>query len=197
MQQGSSGWKGVLYLFVVLAVTAGLTALQLEYRGFQGPLSDNILIFLLISANFLLLAAVIFMMAKTLWKLWMERKEGVLGARFRTKLVVAFVSLSFIPPVLLFIIGSGMFTRSIERLFSLRIENSLKDSVAVSQEYYNRIEKETALFGKQISLQMSEARLLTQFDSQVLKEYLTKKAVEYGLGSVELFTAPSERSVAG
>ena len=169
--------------------------LQLQYRGFEGPLSDNILILILINANFLLLAAVIFMIAKSLWKLSMERKHGVLGARFRTKLVFAFVSLSFIPPILLFFIGSGMFTSSIERLFSLRIENSLKDSVSLAQEYYDRLQKEAFVFGKQISRQMTEARLLSRFENQVLKDYLARKAEEYGLGSVELFTSPRERAV--
>lgn len=192
----NGGWKGVLYLVSFLLLTALAIVLQLQYRGFEGPLSDNILILILINANFLLLAAVIFMMARSLWKLWMERRQGVLGARFRTKLVFAFVSLSFIPPVLLFLIGSGMFTRSIERLFSLRIENSLKDAVSVSQEYYDRLQKEAFVFGKQISRQMTDARLLSQFEKQVLKDYLTKKAEEYGLGSVELFTSPRERTVA-
>jgi len=135
-REDKTGWRGVLYLVAFLLLTALAIALQLKYRGFEGPLSDNILILLLINANFLLLTAVIFMMARSLWKLWVERRQGVLGARFRTKLVIAFVSLSFIPPVLLFLIGSGMFTASIERLFSLRIENSLKDSVSVAQEYY-------------------------------------------------------------
>ena len=195
IKESNTGWKRVLYLFIFLAVTAIATALQLEYRGFQLPLSDNILIFLLISANFLLLAAVIFMMARSLWKLWIEQKQGVLGARFRTKLVTAFVSLSFIPPVLLFIIGTGMFTSSIERLFTLRIENALKDSVAVAEEYYNRLRQDAVVFGRQISRQMTETRLLGRFENQVIKDYLTRKAEEYGLGSVEIFTAPRERVV--
>ena len=194
--EANGGWKGVLYLVSFLLLTALAIVLQLQYRGFEGPLSDNILILILINANFLLLAAVIFMTARSLWKLWMERRQGVLGARFRTKLVFAFVSLSLIPPVLLFLIGSGMFTRSIERLFSLRIENSLKDAVSVSQEYYDRLQQEAFVFGKQISRQMTDARLLSQFEKQVLKEYLARKAEEYGLGSVELFTSPRERTVA-
>jgi two-component system nitrogen regulation sensor histidine kinase NtrY len=194
-QESKTGWRGILYLFVFLAVTAGITALQLEYRGFEGPLSDNILIFILISANFLLLAAVIFMIARSLWKLSVERKHGVLGARFRTKLVFAFVSLSFIPPVLLFLIGSGMFTRSIERLFSLRIENSLKDSVAMAQEYYDRLQRDALVFGRQISRQVTDTQLLNKSESQVLKDYLARKAEEYDLGSIELFTAPRTRAV--
>jgi two-component system, NtrC family, nitrogen regulation sensor histidine kinase NtrY len=194
-KEGQTGWKGVLYLFGFLALTALAIVLQLEYRGFGGPLSDNILVFLLVSANFLLFAVVIVMIAKSLWKLSVERKHGVLGARFRRKLVFAFVSLSFIPPVLLYFIGSGMFTSSIERLFSLRIENSLKDSVALAQEYYDRLQKDAFVFAKQISRQMSETRLLTRFETPVLKDYLSKKGSEYGLGSVELFLGPNKRTI--
>jgi len=97
--------------------------------------------------------------------------------------------------VLLFLIGSGMFTRSIERLFSLRIENSLKDSVSVAQEYYDRLQQEATVFGKRISGQVADARLFPRFEQQLLKDYLARKADEYGLGSVELFSSPRERSV--
>ncbi len=194
-KEGQTGWRGVLYLFGFLTLTALAIVLQLKYRGFEGPLSDNLLIIFLINANFLLLAAVIFMIAKSLWKLSMERKHGVLGARFRRKLVFAFVSLSFIPPILLFLIGSGMFTSSIERLFSLRIENSLKDSVSLAQEYYDRVQNDALVFGKQISKQMTDARLLSRFENTVLKDYLAKKADEYGLGSVELFADSRKRLV--
>ena len=190
-----TGLRGVLYLFILVLLTAGAILLQLRFRGFVGPLSNNILIFILVLANFLLLSAVIFMTARSLWKLSVERKRGVLGARFRTRLVAAFVSLSFIPTILLFIIGSGMFTGSIERLFSLRAENSVRDSVFVAQAYYDRLKTEALDFGKQISRQMTEERLLDRFEKAALKEYLAKKAAEYGLGAVELFTAPRERVV--
>ena len=194
-KEQQTGFKGVLYLLVFMLLTAVAIVLQLRFRGFEGPLSDNLLIIVLINANFLLLAAVIFMIARSLWKLSIERKQRVLGARFRTKLVTAFVSLSFIPPVLLFIIGSGMFTSSIERLFSLRIENSLKASRSVAQAYYDLLDKKALVFGRQISRQMTEERLLNRFEQPVLKEYLARKAVEYDLGAIELITAPRERAV--
>ena len=194
-KEGPSGIRSLLYLLGFVILTALAIVLQIKYRGFEGPLSDNILIIILINANFLLLVTVIFMTARSLWKLSIERRRGVLGARFRTKLVAAFVSLSFIPPVLLFIIGSGMFTKSIERLFSLKIENSLQDSVSVAQSYYDRLRSEANQFASQISLQMTEERILARFDTPVLKNYLQRKADEYGLGSVELFLAPKERSV--
>ncbi len=191
-----SGLRGVLYLFGVMVLTALVVVFQIKYRGFEGPLSDYILIISLITANYLLLAAVIFMTARSLWKLSIERKHGVLGAKFRTKLVAAFVSLSFIPPILLFLIGTGMFTSSIERLFSLKIENSLKDSVNLAQAYFDRLHDEAFFFGRQISRQMTEERLLSRFEKPEIKGYLAKKTAEYGLGSAELFAAPRERTAA-
>ncbi len=193
---GNSGLRGVLYLFGIMILTALAALLLIKYRGFGGPLSDNLLIIILINANFLLLSAVVFMTARSLWKLSIERKRGVLGAKFRTKLVAAFVSLSFIPPVLLFFIGTGMFTGSMERLFSLKFEKSLQDSVSLAQAYYDRLREQAFDFGRQISRQVTDERLLTRFESPVLKDYLEKKAAEYGLGSVELFVSPDERAVA-
>jgi len=186
-QVETTGLKGLLTVIALLLLTAAAIILQIRYRGFEGPLSDNLLILILINANFLLLASVIFLIGRSLWKLSVERRSKVLGAKFRTKLVAAFVSLSFIPTILLFVIGSGMYTRGIERLFSLRLEAALQDSVSVSQSYYDRLRGQARSFGRQISKQMSDQRLIERFDTPVLKEYLAKKAAEYEIGAVELF----------
>ena len=69
------------------------------------------------------------------------------------------------------------------------------EGVSVAQAYYDRLQKEATVFSKQISGQMADARLLPQFEKQVLRDYLARKADEYGLGSVELFSSPRERSV--
>lgn len=191
----TTGLRSVLYLLGFMLLSALVVVLQLKYRGFEGPLSDNLLIIILINGNFLLLSAVVVMIARSLWKLSIERKQRVLGARFRTKLVTAFVSLSFIPPILLFIIGSGMFTRSIERLFNLKVENSLKASVSVAQAYYDHYQQQALFFSRQISKQMQEERILDRLERPMLREYLARKADEYDLGALELITAPRERAV--
>jgi two-component system nitrogen regulation sensor histidine kinase NtrY len=188
-REANTGFKGIITVTAFLLLTAAAILLQIKYRGFEGPLSDNLLILILINANFLLLAAVIFLIGRNIWKLSVERRSKVLGAKFRTKLVVAFVSLSFIPTILLFIIGSGMYTRGIERLFSLRLETALQDSVSVSRAYYDRLKDQSLMFSRQISRQITEERMLLRFEPSVLREYLTKKASEYGVGAIELFAA--------
>ncbi len=186
-QPSTSGFKSILTVFAFLLLTAAAILLQIRYRGFEGPLSDNLLILILINANFLLLAAVIFMIGRSLWKLSVERRSKVLGAKFRTKLVAAFVGLSFIPTILLFIFGSGMYTRGMERLFSLRFEVALRDSVALSQAYYDRLRGQALGFARQISAQLSREQAFLPLDPPGLQALLKGKAEEYSIGSAAVF----------
>src|SRR5258706_10961544 len=67
--------------------------------------SSNIVFFLLINLNLILLVLLIFLVARNLVKLIFERRNRILGARLRTRLVLAFVCLSLVPTVLLFMIA--------------------------------------------------------------------------------------------
>lgn len=183
----TSGLKSILTVTTFLLLTAAAILLQIRYRGFEGPWSDNLLILILINANFLLLAAVIFMIVRSLWKLSVERRSKVLGAKFRTKLVAAFVGLSFIPTILLFIFGSGMYTRGMERLFSLRLEVALRDSVTLSQAYYDRLRGQALGFARQIGSQLAREQAFAPLEPQALQTFLANKAEEYGIGAAAVF----------
>ena len=75
-------------------------------------------------------------MIRNLVKLIFERKRKVLGAKLRTKLVVAFISLSLVPTVLLFFVAVGFITNSVEHWFNAQVEHSLQGSLEVAQTYY-------------------------------------------------------------
>ena len=73
------------------------------------PQSSNIVLYLLINLNLILLVLLIFLVARNLVKLLFERRRGILGARLRTRLVLAFAALSLFPTVLLFLVAQGFF----------------------------------------------------------------------------------------
>jgi len=76
-----------------------------EYYLISGssPLStgSNVLIFAVINLNILLILLLGFLVVRNLVKLVFEDRKNILGAKLRTKLVIAFVSLSLIPTILL------------------------------------------------------------------------------------------------
>jgi two-component system nitrogen regulation sensor histidine kinase NtrY len=89
---------------VIVVVVAVLTLVESRVINFGAdiPVSNTILMFILININLLLLILLIFLVFRNLAKLLYARRRRVMGARLRTRLVMAFVALSLLPTTILF-----------------------------------------------------------------------------------------------
>ena len=76
----------------------------------------------------LLLVALTFVLLRNLLKLYAERRLGVLGSRFRTRMVIAALGLSLLPVLVMFILAYGLMNRSIDKWFSGPVEQIEADS---------------------------------------------------------------------
>ncbi len=86
--------------------------------------SEETLIFAALSALiFLLFVALVFVLIRTLLRLYAERKTGVLGSKFRSRMVMGALLLSLGPVIFLFMFSYGLMNRSIERWFSRPVED--------------------------------------------------------------------------
>ncbi len=86
--------------------------------------SQETLIFAALSALiFLLFVALVFVLIRTLLRLYAERKTGVLGSKFRSRMVMGALVLSLGPVIFLFMFSYGLMNRSIERWFSRPVED--------------------------------------------------------------------------
>ncbi|MBI2347234.1 MAG: PAS domain-containing protein, partial [Deltaproteobacteria bacterium] len=154
----------------------------------ESSLSGNIGFFLLLNINIILLILLIFLVVRNLVKLIFERKKRILGSRLRVRLVLAFIALSLVPSVLLFIIAGGFVTRSFERLLDVQVENALQGSLEIGQTYYQNSANNALFYARQLSQRITQEGL---FDSQrvgELKEFIQAKQREYNLGTVEVFS---------
>ena len=61
-------------------------------------------------------------MLRTLLRLYAERKTGVLGSKFRSRMVLGALLLSLGPVIFLFLFSYGLINRSIEKWFSRPVE---------------------------------------------------------------------------
>ena len=138
---------GIVSILILL-----LTTLEMKFPQVVGriPVANNIIIFSLININIILILLLIFLVIRNLVKLIFERKRKVLGAKLRTKLVVAFVSLSLVPTILLFLVAAGFITNSVEHWFSAQVEQSLQGSLEVAQTYYRDFANSTVSTAQQI-----------------------------------------------
>ena len=100
-------------LIVLIIVVVSILAYALNrklYFGSDFPLSNQILMFLLININLLLLLLLIFLVFRNLVKLLYDRRRKVMGARLRTRLVIAFVTLTLVPTMVLFLFSIKFIT---------------------------------------------------------------------------------------
>ena len=80
----------------------------------------------------LLFVALTFVLARNLLKLFAERRLGVLGSKFRTRMVVGALLLSFVPVMVMYWFAYGLMNRSINIWFSTPVEEVREDTDAMA-----------------------------------------------------------------
>jgi len=117
--------------FILLTILFSQQAFNLTFL--RPDTSSQALVFAALSALvFLLFVVLCLMLARILLKLLAERRGGVMGSKFRTKLVSGALVLSFGPVVFLFIFAYGLMNRSIDKWFSTPVEEVRRDTATVS-----------------------------------------------------------------
>ena len=187
--------REMMIIFFLLALIGFLFYLQTHVSlwGDQVPIANNILVISLISLNIILLLLLVFLILRNVVKLIFERKRKVLGSKLRTKLVLAFISLSLVPTILLFFIATYFITSSIERWFSIQVESSLQESLVVGQLYYQNTSNNALYYARQISQGLIHQRLLEKANQVFLPNFLKAKRTEFNLGAVEIISDQLEK----
>ncbi len=187
-------WVITLVVFLLLIVFTRFEA-QLFQLTAKLPLSNSILVLAIINLNILLIILFLFLIFRNLFKLLLERRRAVPGAKLRTKLVVTFIALSLIPTMLLYFVSAGFITSSIENWFNQQIESSLQESLDVAQTYYKNSASNALYYADQIAQMIKEQRLLKQENLVQLESLVQRKQAEYNLGIVEVFSSTFEELV--
>lgn len=184
-------WRREILIILVLLPGIGLLFfLQTHISTWkvEAPFPNNLLIISLIGLNILLLLLLLFLILRNVVKLIFERKRQVLGAKLRTKLVLAFITLSLIPTILLFFTAINFITSSIESWFSDQVEESLHGSLVVVQQYYKNMSKNALHYGRQISRLVTKHRFWEKKNYNELGEVLKNKLTEYNLEAISFFS---------
>ncbi len=151
------------------------------------PVSNDVLIFGLININIILALFLIFLIMRNIVKLVFERKRGVLGSKLQTKLVVAFVSLSLIPTVVLFLVSINFLSYSIDTWFNIKIGGALNQSLEVAQTYYQQSTDSVKYYAKQISSDITRNKLYEKEKRDYLKTLMEQRQKSFKLGLIEIY----------
>ena len=169
-----------------LAIIFTILASQFSSRK-ELPISANILVYGLTSINIILILLLLFLIVRNIFKLFSERRKGVIGSKLRTKLVAAFVGLSLVPTILLFLFAINFLSYSIEFWFNIKIGDALGRSLEVAQVYYSQGEELAKFNARQISTDITKNRLYEAERSEYLNSFLSQRQKSYKVGRVEAY----------
>src|SRR5210317_2298867 len=187
--------REVILIILIILVVALLTFVETRTIRFGTdiPVSNAILMFILININLLLLVLLIFLVFRNLVKLLYDRRRKVMGAKLRTRLVVAFLVLTIVPTVVLFFFSINFITTSIEFWFNVPVEQALENSLRVGGRLYDRVEQNNQFFLERISYQIKTKNLLNPAKEKDLTQYIQVVQREFNLDGVEVYAVNTQR----
>jgi len=118
-------------VFLLFAVLVSQTAFNTTIL--QAETNQQAVVFYALSLLIsLLFVALTFVLARNLLKLFAERRMGVLGSKFRTRMVAGALLLSFVPVMVMYWFSYGLMNRSIDKWFSTPVEEVRSDTQAMA-----------------------------------------------------------------
>ncbi len=177
-----------LILAAVFGLVVVLTTVQvLIYQlRFPTPIASNILVFALVNVNMVLLLILVLLVFRSLFKVYLERRDNLLGSKFRVKLVVAFVSLSLLPALLLFVVASNLITNSVDSWFNIRVEDSLQHSLEVAQVFEKISGENIVLQAHRIASGIDPGGLDSEEGRELARTLIAEKLHDYNLDAIQV-----------
>ncbi|MBI5560713.1 MAG: HAMP domain-containing protein [Deltaproteobacteria bacterium] len=182
--------------FIILVVVPAvilLTYIESHISLISGgvPIAANILVLGLVNLNIILLVLLIFLIFRNAVKIFLESRQKLIGSKLKFKLISAFVALTIIPTFLLFFAVIGFINKSIDSWFDIKIEDSLRESLVLAQNYYNDTSDKMQSGAWRLSEAVNKSRL--GGGSEELRNTIEEKLKVDGFSTVEVYSKEGTR----
>ena len=187
--------RNLLVILGFLVLVGGLSAVDLGSFAPELPVASNIVIFALFNLNLVVFLLLLLLLFRNLVKLGFERRQKVIGARFKAKLVLAFLSLAVAPAILIFLIASNFINKSIEGWFKPQVERPLDQALSVAQTYYANLERTALRHGQHLARTIDREGLLASDRREALTAFLMDQQDLLSISTLTVFDARGRETV--
>jgi two-component system nitrogen regulation sensor histidine kinase NtrY len=182
---------GLLGLVFILLTIAEFRLTKISHTL---PFVNSIFFFGLLNFNIIVLIALIWLVFRNIGKLLIERRRKILGARLKTKLVIAFFSFSVIPTLVLFVISALYINSSFDKWFSIKIQNTLQASLEITGTYYKNADQRAVHFARILAEEVGKKFKLSQHLSDEerlqINTFVQERREYLNLDGIELYFDP-------
>ncbi|MGE3955114.1 MAG: ATP-binding protein [Vicinamibacterales bacterium] len=121
---------------ILVALLIAILAVANRSPGLSPDYLAEFVLYALIAADLTMVVALVFVLARNIVKLVVERRRGGPFARFRAKLVALLIGMTLVPAMLVLAVGSELIRTSVGRWFNVPMDQILSSANAIAADYY-------------------------------------------------------------
>ncbi|MDH5368652.1 MAG: ATP-binding protein [Gammaproteobacteria bacterium] len=167
---------------IAIVVVLLLSSLYLMSIATHNSLLFGRLYSLLLGINLIATILLVVLIAKSVWHLIQQYRQGKTGSRLTTRLVIMFVVLSATPVSVVYYFSIDFLQRGIDSWFDVRVENALNDALELSKTSLGVRMRELLRQTQQMSPR------LNAISNELATLTLNELRIESGANELTLFT---------
>jgi two-component system, NtrC family, nitrogen regulation sensor histidine kinase NtrY len=141
----------LLGIVVLLIALVAMVTLADRSADLSPDFLTEVVLYALSAADLTMLLALVFVLARNVVKLIVERRRGLPFSRFRAKLVLALLGLTIVPSVLVLIVGGELIRSSTQKWVAQPVDDVLTSANKIAADYYREHEAVVAQHAKSLA----------------------------------------------
>ena len=173
-------------ILLLIAALVSVVAVADRLVDLAPAFLSEVVLYALSVAVLTLLVALVFVLARNVVKLLVERRRGLPFARFRTKLVLAMLGMTLVPTTLVLMVGSELIRNSADRWFSAPVDEVLSSATEIAGDYYSERQALVDEHADRIAKLLATVDLRTADASQV-RDLVAPEVRERRVGMIQVY----------
>jgi two-component system nitrogen regulation sensor histidine kinase NtrY len=179
-------------LGVALGIFLAVEILLRKSRDFSPDFLASVLLYGLTVLNLTLLLVLLFVLGRNLVRVLLERRRGVLGARFRLRLVLVFLLMAVAPSLLLMVVGSDLIQQTVDRWFNVDVERILSSSQALGTALHQAAAERSHVNAQFLAREIEARGLLDARGQSRLRRLVEARTQELRIDMANVFSREGE-----
>ena len=171
---------------VLIAGLASLLALASRSATLAPDFLSEVVLYALSATNLTILVALVFVLARNIVKLVVEKRRALPFAHFRAKLVAVLLGMTLIPAVLVLLVGSGLIRNSVDQWFNAPMDDVLSSANAIAGDYYQERQRLVSAQAQRLARALGEIDLSSSPAASV-REIVEPDVLQERVGLVEVY----------
>ena len=161
-------------------------------RDFSPDFLASVLLYGLTVLNLFLLLTLVFVLGRNLVRVLLERPRGVLGARFRMRLLLVFLIVAAAPALLLMVVGSDLIQQTVDRWFNVDVERILSSLQVLGTAVHDGGLDRSRVHARALAREIEGRGLLDPAGQGRLRRVVEVRSRELKIDVVNVLTAEGE-----